>query len=111
MNALAFFCRAAGLAAQWRRFARTGYSIPPDTAKETTRRLSLFGAAGLAAQGRRYARTGYSTPPDTAKETTRRLSLFGAAGRGRTDTVSLPLDFESSASANSTTAAFNVIII
>ncbi len=29
----------------------------------------------------------------------------GAADRGRTDTVSLPLDFESSASANSTTAA------
>ena len=30
---------------------------------------------------------------------------FGAAGRGRTDTVSLPPDFESGASANSTTAA------
>ncbi len=33
--------------------------------------------------------------------------LSGAADRGRTDTVSLPLDFESSASANSTTAATN----
>ena len=31
--------------------------------------------------------------------------FFGAADRGRTDTVSLPQDFESSASANSTTAA------
>ncbi len=30
----------------------------------------------------------------------------GAADRGRTDMVSLPLDFESSASANSTTAAY-----
>lgn len=29
----------------------------------------------------------------------------GAGDRGRTDTVSLPLDFESSASANSTTPA------
>ena len=33
---------------------------------------------------------------------------YGAAGRGRTDTVSLPRDFESRASANSTTAAFFV---
>ena len=32
--------------------------------------------------------------------------ILGAAGRSRTDTVSLPLDFESSASANFTTAAF-----
>ncbi len=32
----------------------------------------------------------------------------GAAGRGRTDTVSLPQDFESSASANSTTAAYEI---
>ena len=31
--------------------------------------------------------------------------FFGAAGRGRTVTVSLPPDFESGASANSTTAA------
>ena len=34
------------------------------------------------------------------------LFCYGAAGRGRTDTVSLPRDFESRASANSTTAAF-----
>ena len=34
-----------------------------------------------------------------------KLVLFGAAGRSRTDTVSLPSDFESDASANSTTAA------
>ena len=33
--------------------------------------------------------------------------LFGAGDRGRTDTVSLPLDFESSTSANSITPAFN----
>ena len=32
-------------------------------------------------------------------------NLFGAGGRGRTDTVSLPLDFESSTSANSITPA------
>lgn len=32
-------------------------------------------------------------------------SFNGAAGRGRTDTVSLPRDFESRASANFTTAA------
>ena len=38
-----------------------------------------------------------------------RLS-FGAGGRGRTDTVSLPLDFESSTSANSITPA-NIGII
>ena len=38
------------------------------------------------------------------------LFLFGAGGRGRTDTVSLPLDFESSTSANSITPA-NVHII
>ncbi len=31
--------------------------------------------------------------------------LLGAGGRGRTDTVSLPLDFESSTSANSITPA------
>ena len=37
--------------------------------------------------------------------------FFGAAGRGRTDTVSLPPDFESGASANSTTAAYSLIII
>ena len=34
--------------------------------------------------------------------------FHGAADRGRTDTVSLPLDFESSASANSTTAANHI---
>ena len=32
--------------------------------------------------------------------------VFGAGGRGRTDTVSLPLDFESSTSANSITPAY-----
>ena len=32
-------------------------------------------------------------------------SVYGAADRGRTDTVSLPQDFESSASASSTTSA------
>ena len=32
-------------------------------------------------------------------------SLFGAGDRGRTDTVSLPLDFESSTSAKSITPA------
>ncbi len=37
--------------------------------------------------------------------------LFGAGDRGRTDTVSLPLDFESSTSANSITPAYNGIII
>ena len=35
--------------------------------------------------------------------------FFGAAGRARTDTVSLPRDFKSLASANSTTAACYVI--
>ena len=34
-----------------------------------------------------------------------RFLLFGAGGRGRTGTVSLPLDFESSTSANSITPA------
>ena len=38
-------------------------------------------------------------------------SLFGAGDRGRTDTVSLPLDFESSTSANSITPAYNSGII
>ena len=33
-------------------------------------------------------------------------SFFGAGDRGRTDTVSLPLDFESSTSANSITPAY-----
>ena len=37
-------------------------------------------------------------------------SLYGAADRGRTDTVSLPQDFESSASANSTTAACHQLV-
>ena len=37
--------------------------------------------------------------------------LFGAGDRGRTDTVSLPLDFESSTSANSITPACNGDII
>jgi hypothetical protein len=35
--------------------------------------------------------------------------VFGAEGRGRTDTVSLPLDFESSTSANSITSAYEVV--
>ncbi len=35
----------------------------------------------------------------------KKLRVYGAAGRGRTVTVSLPPDFESGASANSTTAA------
>ena len=34
------------------------------------------------------------------------LLFFGAGDRGRTDTVSLPLDFESSTSANSITPAY-----
>ena len=38
-------------------------------------------------------------------------SVYGAADRGRTDTVSLPQDFESSASANSTTAAYQTTLI
>ena len=33
--------------------------------------------------------------------------FFGAGGRGRTDTVSLPRDFESRTSANSITPAFS----
>ena len=36
--------------------------------------------------------------------------IFGAADRGRTGMVSLPLDFESSASANSTTAAYPYLL-
>ena len=35
------------------------------------------------------------------------LFVFGAGGRGRTDTVSLPLDFESSTSANSIIPAYD----
>ena len=44
------------------------------------------------------------------KKTERRLPLcfFGAGDRGRTDTVSLPLDFESSTSANSITPAYSI---
>ena len=43
----------------------------------------------------------------TKKEelTTRAISSFGAGSRGRTDTVLLPSDFESDASANSTIPA------
>ena len=41
-----------------------------------------------------------------------RIGLFyGAGDRGRTDTVSLPLDFESSTSANSITPAYNRCIV
>ena len=40
-----------------------------------------------------------------------RYDFFGAGSRGRTDTVSLPLDFESSTSANSIIPAGNVNII
>ena len=36
----------------------------------------------------------------------RNLSFFGAGSRGRTDTVLLPSDFESDASANSTIPAY-----
>ena len=42
---------------------------------------------------------------------TETLVLFGAEGRTRTDTISLPLDFESSASASFTTSAYCLIII
>ena len=52
----------------------------------------------------------YSGPaPFFVKSRTEAINFrpaFGAAGRTRTDTVSLPLDFESSASANFTTAAY-----
>ena len=37
----------------------------------------------------------------------KRVAFFGAGGGGRTRTVSLPLDFESSTSANSITPAYN----
>ena len=45
---------------------------------------------------------------DKQKRTFGRQKFFfvGAGDRGRTDTVSLPLDFESSTSANSITPAF-----
>ncbi len=39
-----------------------------------------------------------------------RFRIFGAGSRGRTDTVSLPLDFESSTSANSIIPAYLYII-
>ena len=39
------------------------------------------------------------------------LSLFGAGSRGRTDTVLLPSDFESDASANSTIPAWCVELV
>ena len=38
--------------------------------------------------------------------TQKNADFFGAGDRGRTDTVSLPLDFESSTSANSITPAY-----
>ena len=46
----------------------------------------------------------------TKKEelTTRAISSFGAGSRGRTDTVLLPSDFESDASANSTIPASSI---
>ena len=40
------------------------------------------------------------------KKEERELLFFGAGSRGRTDTVLLPSDFESDASANSTIPAF-----
>ena len=43
---------------------------------------------------------------ETKREGMSPLSLFGAGGGGRTRTVSLPLDFESSTSANSITPAY-----
>jgi hypothetical protein len=39
------------------------------------------------------------------------LDSSGAEGRTRTDMVSLPLDFESSASANFTTSAFIIALL
>ena len=46
------------------------------------------------------------------KRDSKKLSrFFGAAGRNRTDTVSLPRDFESRASASFTTAAFLKIVL
>ena len=42
-----------------------------------------------------------------AKKHSRLRVLFGAGSRGRTDTVSLPLDFESSTSANSIIPAYD----
>ena len=53
----------------------------------------------------------YSCPAGQNKKRTGRKPIrsYGAAGRGRTDTVSLPRDFESRASANSTTAAYFVV--
>ena len=56
----------------------------------------------------------YSTNPTTGtnKKGHPKASFFvGAGSRGRTDTVSLPLDFESSTSANSIIPANNGVII
>ncbi len=48
------------------------------------------------------------TKKDFRANTRKPCSVYGAEGRGRTGTVSLPRDFESSASANSATSARNV---
>ena len=48
---------------------------------------------------------------DTKKEVAEATSFFGAGSRGRTDTVLLPSDFESDASANSTIPAWCVDLV
>ena len=52
----------------------------------------------------------YHMHPHKKEQAEKACSLYGAADRGRTDTVSLPQDFESSASANSTTAACHQLV-
>ena len=88
--------------------------------KEQVERLALFGApegTRRALPVIRFANTRLcSASPrrfdpyslKTEKKRTYTItvgSLFGAGDRGRTGTVSLPLDFESSTSANSITPA------
>ena len=46
--------------------------------------------------------------PPLKKAPARASAFSGAGSRGRTDTVSLPLDFESSTSANSIIPAYNI---
>ena len=91
---LRMLCRRALTVAVWACASRKALRARTPPARERRQGVRFSRAHGLSR--RNAAKKGIPIYG---------YAFFGAAGRTRTDTVSLPLDFESSASANFTTAA------
>ena len=97
------------------RQSRCGRSDPTSGSEPSQRqsRCSRFDPTSGSEPSQRQSRCGRSDPTTTGttqkKAEALASALRGAGGRGRTDTVSLPLDFESSTSANSITPAYESV--